>query len=113
VTLSWDFWLFYTHSSKKFKLRIAKDQNIETLPKTLYSNGVEIQNNNVAEAFAEFFDNKVQQLVQDSDIAPNISNGKRKICCNNGFLWVKTQSWTVSRRLRSKTVKVMIGSPKE
>jgi hypothetical protein len=25
-------------------VRIAKDQNIETLPKTLYSNGVEIQN---------------------------------------------------------------------
>jgi hypothetical protein len=39
----------------------------------------------IAVAFAEFFDNKVRQLVHDSVIAPNIYNGKRKICCNNSF----------------------------
>ena len=43
-------------------VRIAKDQNIESLPKTLYSNGIEIPKDNVAEAFAGFFDAKVKDI---------------------------------------------------
>jgi hypothetical protein len=66
-------------------VRIAKDQNIESFPKTLYRNGIEIPNDNVTEAFADFFDSKVRQLVLDSEIDPNIHNGKRKIYCNNSF----------------------------
>jgi hypothetical protein len=64
---------------------IAKDQNIESLPKTLYRYGIEIPKDNVTEAFADFFDIKMRQIVLNSEINPNIHNGKCKIHCNNSF----------------------------
>ena len=63
----------------------CQGQNIESLPETLYNNGIEIPKDNVAEAFAGFFDGKVRQLVLNSELDPNIYNGKQKIHCDNGF----------------------------
>ena len=66
-------------------VRIAKDQNIESFPNTLYNNGIKLTDINVPDAVASFFDNKVERLALSAQIDPNIYNGHRKIWCNAGF----------------------------
>ena len=66
-------------------VRIAKDQNIETFPKNIFKNGVKIPEVNIPDVVAEFFDNKVKQLVRESAIDPNIYNGRVKILSNDSF----------------------------
>ena len=70
-------------------VRLAKNQNIESFPKCVYDNGVKIPENNVPDTVAEFFDNKVKRLVQDSAIDHNIYNGRTNFFSNNAFFMDK------------------------
>lgn len=70
-------------------MRIAKDQNVESFPKNVFNNGIKIPEENVPDAVAAFFDNKVKSLVRESLIDPNIYNGRVKFLSMDKFFMGK------------------------
>ena len=52
-------------------VRIAKDLNIETIPKTMFRDNVEIQSKKLPDSFAGFFNNKVNNIVESTNIDNN------------------------------------------
>ena len=59
----------------------AKDCNIDTIPDSLTLNNVPIAQANHAQAFANFFSNKVNSIVTQSVIDDNVYNGKKLFDC--------------------------------
>ena len=57
----------------------AKDINPDSLPKSMYENGVLINQYDCADIFASFFDNKIRSIVEQVNIDENIYNGTRKV----------------------------------
>ena len=49
----------------------------------MYRNEIEIPANDVPEAFARFFNEKISKIVQEILIDPNVYNGKKKINSQN------------------------------
>jgi hypothetical protein len=66
-------------------IRLAKNQNVETLPKNISENGVKIPEKNVPEKVGEFFDNKGKRIVRESETDPSFYNSRTKILSNNCF----------------------------
>ena len=61
-------------------VRIAKDLNIQNLPDKMQApNGDYIGKDNLPEAFAEFFKNKVENILTETMIDDSIYNGRQKI----------------------------------
>ncbi len=80
------------HSSKVRKLikpgdtlslwkavKTAKDINPNSLPKSMFLNGVVINQEDLTDRFASFFDNKIRGIVEQVSIDDNVYNGTRKI----------------------------------
>ena len=61
----------------------AKGLNIAQLPETLTFNSIVIQNENLPDTFADFFSNKVKNIVNECNIDENVYNGTRKIDATN------------------------------
>ena len=62
---------------------IAKNMNTDELPETMYYNGVEIDNKELQEAFAEHFEEKISTLINNAVISQNVYNGSEKIRTND------------------------------
>ena len=52
--------------------------------------GVSVAGNEVAEAFAQFFENKVKKIVNSSQIDENVYNGRQKMATISGDLMTAT-----------------------
>ena len=63
----------------------AKDINISTLPETLFENKLKLDPKNHATAFANFFSNKVNSIVNQTQIDPEVYNGRCKLVCDQEF----------------------------
>ena len=59
-------------------VNLAKDVNSNEIPSKMYREGNEIVEDEVAENFAEFFENKISNLLADIVIDPGVYNGTRK-----------------------------------
>ena len=64
-------------------VRITKDLNVESIPKTLFSHNIEIQRTNLPDSFACFFNNKVNTIVESTNIDNNVYNGVRRVEADN------------------------------
>ena len=64
-------------------MKIARDLNVTTLPSKMTKNGEDIDEDELADKFAEFFDTKIKNLSGQATIDPSIYNGKKKINCEN------------------------------
>ena len=64
-------------------VKIAKNVNIEKLPKEMHNNTVPINDSDLPNAFAEFFMTKTTNIVNDTITDDNVYNGKRKINVEN------------------------------
>ena len=60
-------------------VKIAKDINTNDIPKVMYRNGEKINKVNIACSFAQFFNEKIQKIVNETQIDPIVYNGKRKL----------------------------------
>ena len=58
---------------------MAKDINQNDIPEIIRKAGIEINPCNVSESFADFFDNKVKNIVSSCIVDENVYNGKRII----------------------------------
>ena len=59
-------------------VKLAKDVNSNEISSKMYREGNEIVEDEVAENFTEFFENKISNLLADIVIDPGVYNGTRK-----------------------------------
>ena len=64
-------------------VKIAKDVNLTSLPKSMYENHIEIPLDKLPDRFASFFYNKIEKLLEEVNIDENIHNGLNKVTCTN------------------------------
>ncbi len=64
-------------------VKVARDQNTNTLPKNLLMDNNEIGPDQLADKFALFFDNKIRSLLSQVKIEESVYNGSRKIEADN------------------------------
>ena len=60
-------------------VRQSKNLDIPKLPDKMYLGDELIDNDKIPDKFADFFAEKVDSIVRDSVISPNVYNGKRKL----------------------------------
>ena len=60
-------------------VKTAKDINTDELPDQMNINGKQIPNQDLADEFAQMFENKINNLVSEISIDQNVYNGSRKI----------------------------------
>ena len=60
-------------------VKIAKNVNVSEIPKLMFKNGQKINKENIPSTFASFFKEKVQNSINESQIDPEVYNGKRKL----------------------------------
>ena len=64
-------------------VNIAKDVNMQQMPHKMYRNNNLIDPDNLSDEFANFFKDKVQNIVNNLQIDNNVYNGTRKLYCEN------------------------------
>ena len=57
----------------------AKDINTDPMPDVLFENNQKLNKTEHATAFANFFNNKVKSIINETKIDPNVYNGKNKV----------------------------------
>ena len=60
-------------------VKLAKDLNIQNIPNKMTLSNVEIEKQDIPDAFASFFKNKISQIVTESRVNNNVYNGIRKV----------------------------------
>ena len=64
-------------------VKIAKDVNLDSLPKSMSENNIEIPNEILPDRFAKFFNNKIVQLLADVTVHDEVYNGSRRVVCSD------------------------------
>ena len=66
-------------------VKIAKDLNVETIPKTMFRDNTEVQGLKLADSFASFFDHKVKSISENTIVSDTVYNGERKLEAENSM----------------------------
>ena len=83
-------------------VKVSKNTNISSLPPIMYLNEVEIATNDLPDAFAHFFDEKIKKIVNETLIDPDVYNGKKKINSQNFDFMSATDVMTAVKSLSIK-----------
>ena len=59
--------------------KTSKNVNIQQLPQKMFKNNVHIKDENLPDEFANFFQSKVQNIVNEQPIQNGMYNGTQKI----------------------------------
>ena len=62
-------------------VKVAKNTNVSKLPPIMSLNGQTIPENELPDAFAEYFKNKIEKIMTETKVDENVYNGKRKLNC--------------------------------
>ena len=80
----------------------AKDINSNTLPDFLFQNNIKINKKDHATTFANFFSDKVNSIVNQTVIDPNIYNGNPKVNTENKFFMTSTDILECLKTIKNK-----------
>jgi hypothetical protein len=58
-------------------VKVAKDKNKSSVPEIVRWNNIKFSNGRIAEAFAEFFEDKVNKIVKDTETRTDVYKGRR------------------------------------
>ena len=83
-------------------VKISKDMNTNEIPKVMYKDGILIKQENIPDAFANFFKDKVQNIVNTTEIDPDVYNGKRKLNTPNKNFMTKEEVFLAIKSLKTK-----------
>ena len=61
---------------------VAKDQNNDEMPVSMFKDGVQLNNNELSDHFANYFGEKINTLTSSVVISNEVYNGERKINSN-------------------------------
>jgi hypothetical protein len=64
---------------------MSKDININSLPKTMLEEFVEIQEKSLPDRFVLYFDSKIKKILSEVQIDANVSNGHDKVAAEDKF----------------------------
>ena len=64
-------------------VKIAKDIHVSPIPQIMFKDGQKIDTDELPDAFLNYFKSKVDQITQESNIDPNVYNGRQKINAGN------------------------------
>ena len=83
-------------------VKIAKDSNKPKIPNTMFLNTTQINSDDLPDTFADFFKNKVQNIVNNQVIDDQIYNGKRKVNVNSVDFMTENDVLKAVKSLKSK-----------
>ncbi len=66
-------------------VKIAKDLNLDSLPRSMYEDDQEVQSEVLPDKFASFFHKKIVNLLQDVTVDEEVYNGNEKTHCIDSF----------------------------
>ena len=74
-------------------MKTAKDINLNNIPKIMRKAGTNVDPKDVSESFADFFDNKVKNIVNSCVVDENVNNGRIIIHNNNNKNFVNHNAY--------------------
>ena len=80
----------------------AKNQNINPIPDNLTLNNAPIEQSEIADSFAEFFSDKVNNIVNECSIKDEVYNGSLKVRCVNMNFMTPENILSVAKSIKSK-----------
>jgi hypothetical protein len=80
----------------------AKDTNTNPMPDVLFENNQKLNKIEHATAFANFFSNKVNSIINQTVIEPNVYNGKKKVNAENKFFMTSTDIKECLKSIKTK-----------
>ena len=80
----------------------AKDINMSNLPDTLFENKIKLCNKNYANAFANFFNIKVNSIVNQTQIDPGVYNGHKKVNAENSNFMTRNEIFECLKTIKNK-----------
>ena len=83
-------------------VNIAKDTCNSTLPKTLYDGEAEVHQDEVANAFASYFDNKIKNVLEEVTIDENVYNGRKLVDTSDKFFMTEPEILQCMKTLKNK-----------
>ena len=57
---------------------MSKNASIANIPTLMFCDGKPVSQNEIPDAFADYFENKITKITNETKIDPNVYNGKRK-----------------------------------
>jgi exonuclease III len=82
-------------------VNMAKDTCNNIMPKTLFENGVEIDQDKVADVFGSFFDRKVRTVLAEVRINDGVHNGRRMVDAADKMFMREEDVWKCMRTLKA------------
>ena len=71
-------------SREQSAVSIAKDINLRAdIPDFLLLHGIHVKQGNLADTFANFFNDKVMNFSNETGVCDNVYNGQRKVYCDD------------------------------
>ena len=83
-------------------VNMAKDTCNNILPKTLFENGIEIDQDKIADVFGSFFDRKVRTVLAEVRINDGVHNGRRMVYEADEMFMREDDVWECMRTLKAK-----------
>ena len=83
-------------------VKIAKDVNLDSLPKSMYESNIEIPRDMLPDRFASYFHNKIATLLEGVNIDENIHNGFNKVNCSESDFMDLESVISCMKSLKSK-----------
>ena len=83
-------------------VKIARDVNIDALPKSMCEKSIPIENDHLPDRFALFFHTKIVNLLEDVSIDENVYNGVRKVTSSNSNFMDLESVINVMKGLKAK-----------
>ena len=84
-------------------VNVAKDQNSNEIPKSMFNEGISINEEELPECFAEYFENKVSKQSENVVLNPNVYNGVRKL---PAYLNYDTSNFMTSTNIRKAVLSI-------
>ena len=67
-------------------------------------NEIKTPNKDLPEAFADFFDNKISQILNETQISNNVYNGKNKVDHPNSFFMTENDILECLKNIKIKKI---------
>ena len=83
-------------------VKIAKNTNADEIPNEMTVENAKVNFESLPDAFAEFFSTKIEKIVEEVQIDPNVYNGKRKIRVEEDFFMSKNEIIVAVKSLKTK-----------
>ena len=83
-------------------VNIAKDIGTPDIPNNMFLKGVAVSGDKIADSFAEFFDEKVKNLVEKTRVDPGVHNGTQKLESGDFDFMTRDNVYKCIKQLKTK-----------